>query len=106
MNNKLDFGNHIRAITNKANRILGMIKIGFTCMDKAFFMNLYPVLVRPLLVYCVQVWSPYKQKHIIIIENVQRRATKMVPTLRNKPYEEILVALGLTNWWKGDLEKI
>ena len=30
----------------------------------------------------------------------------MVPALRNKPYEESLMALGLTNWWKGDLEEI
>ena len=86
--------------------MLGMIKRSFTCLDEMIFMHLYPVLVRPLLAYCVQVWSPYKQKHIDIIEKVQRRATKMVPALRNKPYEERLVALGLTNWWKGDLEEI
>ena len=55
VDNKLEFGNHIRAITNKANRMLGMIKIGFTCMDKEIFMHLYPVLVRPLLEYYVQV---------------------------------------------------
>ena len=86
--------------------MLGMIKMGFTCINNDIFMNLYTVLVRPLLAYCVQVWSPYKQKHIDIIEKVQRRATKMVPALRNKPYEERLVALGLTNLWKGDLEEI
>ena len=107
IDNKLDFGNHIRAITNKANRMLGMIKIGFTCMDKEIFMNLYPVLVRPLLEYCVQVWSPHKQKHIDTIEKVQRRATKMVPALRNKPYEERLAALGLTKLverrYRGDM---
>ena len=105
--NKLDFGNHIRAITNKANRMLGMIKMGFTCMDKEIFMNLYPVLVRPLLEYCVQVWSPSKQKHINIIKRVLRRATKMVPALRNKPYEERLIALGLTKLverrFRGDM---
>ena len=107
IDNKLEFGNHIRVITNKANRMLGMIKIGFTCMDKEIFMNLYPVLVRPLLEYCVQVWSPHKQKHIDTIEKVQRRATKMVPALRNKPYEERLAALGLTKLverrYRGDM---
>ena len=51
--------------------------------------------MRPLLVYCVQVWSPYQQKHIDIIERVQRTATKIAPVLRNKPYDERLVALGL-----------
>ena len=30
--NKLHFENYIRAITNKVNRMLRMIKIGFTCM--------------------------------------------------------------------------
>ena len=75
--------------------MLGMIKIGFACLDKEMFMNLYPVLVRPLIEYCVQVWSPYKQKHIDLLEGVQRRATKLVPELRNKTYEKRLESLGL-----------
>ena len=66
-------------------------------------MYLYPVLVRPLLESCIQVWSQHKQKHIDIIERVQRKATKIVPVLRNKPYDEILVALGLM---KIDIKEI
>ena len=93
---ELKFDRHIRAIVGKANRVLGMIKIGFSCFDKVMFKNLYPVLVRPLLEYCVQVWSPYKRGDINLIEGVQRRATKMVPELRNLPYEERLKRLGLT----------
>ena len=62
VDNKLQFDKHIKGIVNKANRMLGMIRIGFSCLDKEIFLYLYPVLVRPLLEYCVQVWSPYKRK--------------------------------------------
>ena len=96
IDNELNFEKHIRTIVNKANRMLGMIKIGFTCMDKEIFMNLYPVLVRPLLEYCVQVWSPHMKKHIDLLEGVQIRATKMVPGLRKQTYEKRLELLGLT----------
>ena len=103
----LEFEKHIRGIVNKANRMLGLIKIGFNCLDIVSFKNLYPVLVRPLLEYCVQVWSPYKQKYIDIIERVQERATKLVPSVRNLPYEERLKKLGLTTLverrYRGDM---
>ena len=97
IDDKLGFDKHIRSIVKKANRMLGLIKIGFSCLDKEIFMNLYPVLVRPLLEYCVQVWSPYKRKYINLLEGVQRRATKLVPELRELQYEERLKILGLTN---------
>ena len=93
VDDELDFDKHIRAIVNKANRVLGMIKRGFTCLDKEIFLNLYPVLVRPLLEYCVQVWSPYKQMHIDLIEGVQIRATKLVPGNKNMDYDERLAYL-------------
>merc|ERR1712240_722354 len=96
IDDKLGFDKHIRSIVKKANRMLGLIRIGFSCLDKEIFMNLYPVLVRPLLEYCVQVWSPYKRKFINLLEGVQRRATKLVPELRELQYEERLKKLGLT----------
>ena len=95
IDNELEFDKHIKEIVNKANRMVGLIRIGFTYMDKEMFMNLYPVLVRPLLEYCVQVWSPHKQKHIDLLEGVQKRATKLVPGMREKTYDEKLKYLGL-----------
>ena len=59
VDDKLKFENHIKGIVKKANRMIGLIKIGFACIDKVMFNNLYPVMVRPLLEYCVQVWSPH-----------------------------------------------
>ena len=96
IDDRLDLGNHIRSIVARANRILGLIKISFACLDKSMFLNLYLVLVRPHLEYCVQVWSPYKQKYIKLLERVQRRATKLVPGLRHLEYSERLKRLGLT----------
>ena len=107
VDNKLEFDKHIKEIVNKANRMVGLIRIGFACLDEEIFMNLYPVLVRPLLEYCVQVWSPYKQKYIDLIENVQRRATKLVPGLRRKTYDQRLDKLKLTRLverrYRGDM---
>ena len=96
VDDKLDFGKHIREIVNKANRRIGLIKKGFDCLDTEMFMYLYPVLIRPLLEYCVQIWSPHKQGDIDLLERVQRRATKIVPALRNLPYAERLRRLNLT----------
>ena len=69
---RLEFDKHITGIVNKANSMLGMIRIGFTCPDVKIFKLVYPVLVRPLLEYCVQIWSPHKVKYIDQIENAQK----------------------------------
>ena len=87
VDDRLEFDSHIKGVVNRANRMLGMIKIGFSCLDEEIFMNLYPVLVRPLLEYCVQVWSPYKQKYIELIEGIQKRAVRLIPGLRGLTYE-------------------
>ena len=58
--------------------------------------DIYISMVRPLIEYCVQAWSPYQQKDIILLEIVQRRATKLVSKLRNKEYEDRLKDLKLT----------
>ena len=77
--------------------MLGMIRSGFTYSSEDMFKLIYSVMVRPLLEYCVQVWSPYKQKHIDLIEGVQRRAARMVPGFKDLIYEQRLMKLGLMN---------
>ena len=76
--------------------MIGLIKISFENIDEDMFKNLYNTLIRPLIEYCVQAWSPYPQKDIILLENVQKRATKLVNKLRNKEYEDRLKDLKLT----------
>lgn len=80
----------------KANRILGCIRRSITTKRKDIISKLYKQLVRPLLEYAVQSWNPYLQKDIVMIEKVQRRATKIIPQLHDLPYPERLKSLKLT----------
>ena len=52
-------------------------------------------LVRPHLEYCTPVWSPMFKKDSIVLENVQRRATRLVNSLSGLTYENRLRALGI-----------
>ncbi|XP_072025255.1 uncharacterized protein [Amphiura filiformis] len=43
----------------------------------------------------IEIWNPGLKKDITTLEKVQRRATKLVPELKDLQYEERLEALGL-----------
>jgi hypothetical protein len=45
------------------------------------------------LEYASSIWSPYKKKDIETIENVQKRATRMLPQMKNLNHEERLKLL-------------
>ncbi|XP_076038459.1 uncharacterized protein LOC143023741 [Oratosquilla oratoria] len=86
---------HAAMIAAKANSRLGIIKRNFTYMDREILLALYKALVRPILDYASQCWSPYLVKDIKLLEQVQRRATKLVPECSELPYEERCKFLGL-----------
>ena len=52
-------------------------------------------MVRPTLEYCNSVWGPSYILDQRKIEKVQRRATKMLSPIRDKPYGERLSTLQL-----------
>ena len=43
----------------------------------------------------LQAWSPYLRKYIDMLEKIRRRATKLIPGLRDLTYEERLNECGL-----------
>ena len=81
---------------SKGNQILGLIKRNITYKDKRLIIPLYKAIVRPQLEYCTQAWRPYRNKDIDTLERIQRRATKIIPELRDLSYEECLTKYGLT----------
>ena len=77
-------------------RILGLIRRTITYKEKQLIVPLYKAIVRPHLEYCIQAWRLYRKKDIDKLERIQRRATKMIPELRDLSYESRLSQRGLT----------
>ena len=57
--------------------------------------QLYKVFVRPHLEYCQQACSPHLIKDQNKLEQIQRRATKLVKSLKELSYEQRLKELNL-----------
>ena len=107
IDDKLNFENHISQKVKKANSMFSIIRRSFQYLDEKTFLPLYKALVRSHLDYASSVWFPYKEKHINLIEGVQRRATKQIPGLSNLTYEERLRKLKLPTLkyrrYRGDM---
>ena len=91
----LSFDVHIQNATKKANRALGLIRRAFDFLDKDMFIKLYKALVRPHLEYGNLIWHPRLKRQSIAIENVQRRATKILNCCKDMTYTERLKFLKL-----------
>ena len=108
--NNLKPGKHCTEVVKTANKLVGFIGRTFEFKSEKVILTLFNALVRPHLEYCVQFWSPYYRKDIDKLERVQRRATKLIPRLRNMPYEERLKELNLFSLEKrrlrGDLIEV
>ena len=97
VDNELKFHRQTVAAVKKANTVLGMLKKSFVLFDEVTLPLLYKSLVRPHLEYGNVIWGPFYKGDIKAVEKIQRRSTKLVPNIRNLPYEERLKKLNLSS---------
>ena len=91
----LKFEEQCASAISKANSVLGQIKRAFHTRDSEVILNAFKTYVLPHLDYCCQVWSPATKKWITKIEQVQKRALRMIPSLGGLTYMNKLKSLGM-----------
>ena len=89
------FHAHVASAVLKASRVLSVIKRTFIYKDRDTITRLYKALVRPLLEYGNAVWHPRFTSDLKELEKVQRRATKLIPSVASLNYGDRLRAIRL-----------
>ena len=95
VDSELKFSTHIAKTVNKANSIMGTIRRSFKYLNYQTFKTIFCAHVRIYLEYANPFWSPYKKKDIVLIESVQKKATKFLPGMIGLTYEQRLRKINL-----------
>ena len=74
----MNWAPHINNISNKANRMLGLLRRNLYSCSADVKSTAYKALVRPRLEYSNVIWDPHHANHKYTIEKVQRRAARFV----------------------------
>ena len=86
---------HINKIVGEGLAMVANIRTTFTHLSESLVKKIIETILRPKLEYAQVVWAPHLKKHIRKLERVQRAATKLVPNLQDKDYQERLHVLKL-----------
>eukprot|EP00061_Rhincodon_typus_P007330 g28923.t1 len=101
---------YVDRVVKKPFGILAFIAQTFEYRSWDVMLRLYRTLVRPVMEYCVQFWSPCYRKNIIKLERVQETFSRMLPGLEGLSYKERLDRLGLSSLehkrFRGDLIEV
>ena len=86
---------HVNKLVRESLSLLANIRMTFTYLDENIMKKIITTIIRPKLEYAVTTWAPHMGKHKDKLEKVQRVATKMIPGMDGKNYEERLKILNL-----------
>ena len=91
LSENLKVSGQVNNCVGKANKMLGWITSSLRYLDCRMLKTIFKSSVRPHLEYAIPVWRPCFRKDIKLIENVQRRASRMVNELKKFEYDERLL---------------
>lgn len=104
---KLSFNIHVRSIITRASKLLGFICRSLKPFDKLnTHITLYNTYVRSILEYGSSIWNPYYHVYTNIIENVQRKFTRILCykfKIGYSDHEDRLKKMGMTALFYGRL---
>ena len=78
IDSKLSWSEHIKQVTNKANKVKGFLQRNLYNCPISIKTNCYKSMIKPIVEYACTIWAPHTQKDIAAIESVQRRAARFV----------------------------
>ena len=103
----LTFDNQLTNIVKNARKRSGLLLRTITYKSPKILIPLFKSMVRTPMEHAGVVWSPYKKKHINILEKIQKHFTKFMYGMKNLTYHERLTRLKLPSLeyrrFRGDL---
>jgi hypothetical protein len=91
----LSYTAHINNIVSKAFQRSSIFFRGFASRNLQLMRKAFVTYIRPILEYNCILWSPNLVYLIDLIESVQRKFTKRIPSLSNLPYSSRITSLKL-----------
>jgi len=95
VNSHLTFNHHVSNILTKATQRVGVFFRGFSSRHIALMKKAFITYIRPSLEFNSNIWNPTKKYLIDKLEGIQRRFTKIVPSISHLSYLDRLRALDL-----------
>jgi len=92
---KLSMTQQCMLAAQKGNCVQSCIKRSMASRAREGILPLCSMLVRPHQESCVQLWSPQHSKDMDLLEQGQRRTTKVIRGLEHLSYEDRLRQMGL-----------
>ena len=104
---QMKFKHQASAAISKASQMLAVIRRSFANIDQLTLPLLFKTIVRPHLEYGNITWGPFNRCDQKLVERVQRRATRMVDSVKRLSYPERLRQLDLPSLYyrrrRGDM---